>query len=226
MKVALFIRGHIRDGLFTRDMVKHVKMLTAFPNLDVDLYFQTWDAPEATSSYRTLDNSSGLKVTPELIKHAFADYADRIKNITILSDKKIKLVGETEGVICSSKMVRIAWKRMWAGKYAGLCAIPPDTYDSIINTRFDYFTRPICRAVPRICLKIISAAKKQDIAFRHPEYGGTVGVDNYYVGKHAAMLQIAKDFHENLDVITARYPRTAYQEELVYLHAKKCGYAK
>lgn len=25
MKVALFIRGHIRNGLFTRDIVKHVK---------------------------------------------------------------------------------------------------------------------------------------------------------------------------------------------------------
>ena len=218
MKVALFIRGHIRDGLFTRDLSKHISHLRSLPNVKLHVFMQTWNKAEAASSYRDLNKHSQIcKVDQGLLNHYFSEHGDIIKNVIILDDEKIKLIGETEGIVARSKIPKIAWKRMWYGINTGLDSID-NSYDRVINTRFDYFTRPICRSNVRVCLKMFHS---RGLQFRYPKYSGSpVGVDNYYCGSVSQMKQISNVFHNDLDSIIAKYPHTVYQEELVYKYAK------
>lgn len=222
-KVALFIRGHIRDGLFSPGLKDFVKNLSAKRDIDLHVYCQTWKYAEAHSSYRDVDNSARLVVTPNLIEHYFIEQKHLIKNVHIMNDEKLKLHQTLDGQICKSIIPKISWKRMWAGIHDGLKIIP-DEYFRIINTRWDYFTRPICQANVAVCNKLIFS---HEFIFRHPRHSrSTIGVDNFYCGDYANMLKIAKAFHENLDDIIATYPETKYQEELVYLYARDNGICK
>ena len=219
-KIALYIRGHIRDGLFSPSLNEFVQNLRSKRDADLHIYCQSWKYAEADSSYRHVDNSAKLIVTPNLIEHYFIEHKDIIKNITILDDSKLKLHQTIDGPICESKIPKISWKNMWAGIYDGLEKIPDD-YFRIINTRWDYFTRPICQANMSICNKLIFT---REFVIRHPRLSKSIiGVDNFYCGDLQNMKKIAKAFHENLDEIIATYPDTRYQEELVYRYAKDNG---
>lgn len=221
MKVALFLRGHIRDGLFTKDLAKHISHLRSLPRVDLNIFMSTWNVAEAACSYRDLnEHAQECHVDRGLLCHYLSDHVDIIRDITIHNDKKIKLVGKTDGTVAGSKIPRVAWKRMWYGIHHGLEKID-DSYERVINTRFDYFTRPICRANIRVCLKMFH---DRGLQFRHPRHSGsTIGVDNYYCGSLKDMKHLSSLFHNNLDDITTKYPDTIYQEELVYKVAKDEG---
>jgi hypothetical protein len=222
-KVALFIRGHIRDGLFSPDLKRYVESLAKKREVELSVYCQSWKYAEADSSYRHVDNSARLVVTPNLIQHYFGEVKGLIKDISILDDKKIKMHQTTDGLICASKIPKIAWKNMWAGIYHGLQTIPDDFY-RVINTRWDYFTRPICQANVAICNSIVF---NHDFSFRYPSRAREViGVDNFYCGALEPMKRIAQNFHENLDDIISKYPNVKFQEELVYLYARDNGICK
>lgn len=222
-KVALFIRGHIRDGLFNPDLNTFIRNLKTKRDVDLHVYCQSWKYAEADSSYRHVDNSAKLIVTPNLIQHYLVEHKDIIQDIHIMSDDKLKLHGETSGTVCKSKINKIPWKNMWAGIHAGLNRIP-DEYYRVINTRWDYFTRPICQANIAVCNRMIFS---HEFAMRFPRLGrNIIGVDNFYCGNLTQMKTIAEAFHKDLDSIITKYPETKYQEELVYRYAKEIGYCK
>lgn len=232
MKVALGLRGHIRNGLTDSGLRSFIHKLASRDNIELDIYCHTWKEHEAKSSYRELDRSSILKVTPELLTHYFATGIQgrldhHIRDITVQDDSKLKLNGNLEGIVCDSKIPKVAWKRMWAGKMQLIDTIANSNkpYDIVINTRYDMFTTPICKTSEGILLRLFQG--RCAINFKYPLYTRvSIGVDNFYCGKLDAIYDITKDFHENLDAIAEKYPKVQIHEQLVYEHAKSKGYCR
>ena len=219
MKLALVIRGHVRDGLFSVDLKKHIDYMQQRGH-EVDLFLHSWSESEAQCSYRELDRSHLFSVTPEYLSAYFKGYT--AKKIIVQDDSKIKLHGNLNGCVSSTKCPVIAWKRMWAGKYEIMKYVYDEHrggYDQVISTRYDMFTNPMC-VTPNSVLKSIVGAN-QPISFRYPlcKQLGMVGIDNYYCGNIAKMLKLTHDFHKDLDRISEHYPSLSHQEEMVYKYA-------
>lgn len=226
MKVALALRGHIRDGLVDSRLREYVSKLLNFRYVSsLDIYCHTWKEHEAKSSYRALDRDCILKVTPDLVKHYFGkELRGNIKNIQVQDDSKISLIGSTEGNVCKSKIPVISWKRMWAGKKQVIDSIIQSgvEYDSIINTRYDLFTMNACKMDESVLTRLVRM--KGSLNFRYPIFTrGPIGVDNFYTGKPEVMKKLIYAFHDNLDDIMTRYPTCEIQEKIVYDYARENG---
>lgn len=229
MKVALGIRGHIRDSLTDSKLREYVYKLCSTRGVDIDIYCHTWKEHEAKSSYRELDRSYTLKVNKDIIFHYFScgkyNVANRIQNINVQDDSKMQLNGMLEGVVCDSKIPRIAWKRMWAGQLQLITDILKSgtNYNKVVNMRYDMFTTPICNTSEGVLRRVFQG--QYELNFKYPIYNKrSIGVDNFYVGSLSAMHDLILDFHENLDEIAARYPKIQIHEQLVYARAKEKGY--
>lgn len=217
MKLALCIRGHIRDGLFTRGLTQYIDQLAAKGH-DIQLYLHTWSESEAKSSYRVLDRKYVFKVSEELLQNYFKDYD--VQKIIVDDDSKIKIYGKKTGHVSASACPLLAWKRMWAGQYKILSYVREcqEKYDFIVNTRFDMFTTPVCYTPPSTLNSLI--LQKANIAFKYPTYTkNVVGVDNFYIGKIEMMYKLVSDFYVSLDDILKAYPMVKHQEEIVYRYA-------
>jgi hypothetical protein len=218
MKVAVCIRGHIRDGLFTSDVLQYLNLLIKDGH-EIDLFLHTWKDSEAKSSYRDLDQSHTFKVTKNLLYSYFKNY--NIQKIIIDDDSKVELYGKLDGLVSASKCPLIAWKRMWAGKYLNIKSVIDSTkiYDLIISTRFDIFSNPVARTPQSYLLRLINQVDG-NLFFKYPKYSKSIiGVDNFYCGKLKNMYTLISDFHFNLDCITTTYSSVVHQEELVYRYA-------
>jgi hypothetical protein len=217
MKLALCIRGHVRDGLFTRGLTQYIDQLTAKGH-DVQLYLHTWKESEAKSSYRVLDRKYVFKVSDELLQNYFKDY--NVQKIIIDDDSKIKIYGKKTGHVSASTCPLLAWKRMWVGQHKILSHVYEcqEKYDVVINTRFDMFTTPVCYTPPSTLNSLI--LQKDNIAFKYPTYTkNVVGVDNFYIGKIETMYKLVSDFYVSLDDILKTYSTIKHQEEIVYRYA-------
>lgn len=232
MKVALGLRGHIRGGLTDSGLRSYVYKLARMRNVELDIYCHTWKEHEAKSSYRELDRSYSLKVTPDIVSHYFASGSDGrldhlIQKIMVQDDTKVKLNGQLDGIVCDSKIPRVAWKRMWAGQYQLMNDIRDSEkpYDMVINTRYDMFTTPVCKVSDGILTRVFQG--KYPLNFKYPCYTRlSIGVDNFYSGRLDCMYDLVSDFHHDLDEIAARYPKVQIHEQLVYEHAKSKGYTR
>lgn len=217
MKIAVCIRGHIRDSLFNRGLSQWVDQLHNSGH-EVHLYLHTWLESEAKSSYRELDRSYIFDVNENLLYSYFKKYT--IKKIIIDDDKSLKILGKKTGVVSASKCPLLAWKRMWAGQYKIIEYIYNcvEKYDLVINTRFDMFTTPICYTPPSILNSLI--LQKSSLSFKYPLYSKTtIGVDNFYCGHIENIYKLISSFHYNLDKIIKTYPDILNQEELVYRYS-------
>jgi len=221
MRLALCLRGHIRDGLFSdalREFINNCEKDGHF----IDVYCHTWSESEAKTSYKTLDRLHLFQVKEGLLRSYFKNR--NVIDVCIENDSKIKIYGKKSGVVCKSTCPLIAWKRMWAGQAAVVAEAYKNrkNYDALINTRYDFFTAPICYTPPNHLQRLISKGEK--FAFKYPSYTKSlIGVDNFYVGTPENMYAFVYDFYRDLDSIVMQYPDTIYQEELVYRHAHNIG---
>ena len=219
MKLALVIRGHVRDGLFSAGLKQHIDYLQQRGH-EVDLFLHSWTESEASCSYRKLDRVHVFGVTPEYLSAYFKGYT--VKKILVQHDSQVSLHGNLTGNVSSTKCPVLAWKRMWAGKYEIMKYVYDrhcSDYDTVISTRYDMFTNPIC-ITPNSVLKLI-VSSKQPLSFRYPlcKQLGMIGVDNYYCGSVERMFQLTHDFHKDLDRISEQYPSLSHQEVMVYKYA-------
>jgi hypothetical protein len=226
MKIAIAIRGHVRDGLTDAGLRNFLVKLNKYRDIEFDIYCHSWKETEAKSSYRKLDQATPLKVTPQLISHYFGkELQPFIRNIAIEDDSKIPLRGKLEGTIALTPMPILAWKRMWHGKVALMKTIADSkiAYDSLLCTRFDMFTTPICQTDQHMLFRIIRSRNR--INFKYPIYTrGAVGVDNFYCGDPNSMITLITNFYNNLDEICQRFPHVKIHEQLLYEYAKSIGY--
>lgn len=224
MKIAVALRGHIRDGLIDARLRQFIEKLIATRRISTcDIYCHTWKEHEAKSSYRILDRDVIIKVTPDLIKHYFGkDVRENIKSITIQDDSKLVLKGNLEGKVAKSYLPIVSWKRMWAGKRKLIDTIHESGiyYDKIINTRYDLFTHHLCLTSEPLLMRIINSANS--LSFKYPTYTrNPVGLDNFYVGGLDVMRNLIHSFDDKLDEIIQRYPDTDVQEKMVYEYANE-----
>lgn len=217
MKIALCIRGHIRDGLTDTSLLEYIYRLQQ-ENL-VDLFLHTWNESEAKKSYRNLDYTTLIAVDESILYNYFKDLDREIKSIIIDDDSKINLIGNLEGTVCRSSCPLISWKRMWYGKHKVIQSVNNyKDYDIIINTRYDVFTNIMCK-MPSVKFLRINCGKKM-INFKYPAFAPSViGIDNYYSGCPENIIKLTAYFHNDLDNIISKYHDTNYQEELVYKFA-------
>lgn len=226
MKVALALRGHIRDGLIDSKLRCFVQKLMSSRNVDcVDVYCHTWKEHEAKSSYRVLDRDVLVKVTPDMIRHYFGkEIRPYIKSVHVDDDSKLNLKGTLDGKIAKSYMPIVGWKRMWAGKRKLIDTIAASGigYDRVINTRYDLFVHHLCVTSEPLLMRIFNSPNA--LNFKYPTYTrNPVGLDNFYVGQLDVMQKLTHAFDENLDAIIEKYPDTDVQEKLVYEYARDHG---
>lgn len=217
MKIALCLRGHIRDGLIDSGLRKFIDFLQSH-DFTVDIYLHTWLESEAKSSYRNLDHNYVFDVSTKFLQYYFKNY--NVAKITIEDDNQIDLFGNIEGNVCLSCCPLLAWKRMWAGKYNAIKAIYDSgiDYDLVINTRYDNFTNPLSIMSNSQIYRLLH--HPGFLKFKYPKLrGDIIGVDNLYCGHVSNMTKLAYDFHYDLDNILNEYPNTRHQEEMVYKYA-------
>lgn len=218
MKIALCIRGHVRDGLIDSGLNNFLTLLKNYGHR-VDLFLHTWSESEAKSSYKDLDKRYIYAVPQELVGFYFKDHD--VKYIAIDDDSQIDLIGNTVGNVCLSSCPLIAWKRMWYGKYRLVKHVYDnyrEDYDILVSTRYDMFTNKLCITSPHRLHRMILECNQMN--FRYPKFNSKIiGVDNFYCGVVENMTKLTYDFVYGLDEIMNRYHDTHFQEEMVYRYS-------
>ena len=136
-KVALLIRGHVRDSLNGSNLNNLLMQLLTV--IDFDLYLQTWDVAHTNNTWRKKTKFSINKIKESDIYSYFDESLHcRIKSLLILNEDSAEMIGNTHGCVGKSKCPIIGWKYMWSGMYENISQIPEDhNYKFAINTRFD-----------------------------------------------------------------------------------------
>ena len=232
IKLALAIRGHIRDSFSNKRMRRFCKNICS--NYDTDVYIHTWNKYEASNGHRPgelFENFKEKKVKENHILEYFEDCSNNIEKIIIDNDKEIKHFGTIGGKVCESSCPRLCWKNYWYGKYRVYNTIKESkkNYNLVISIRIDNFVNKYSKKSNIIetiifdkletTLKNISEKPlKQLIMFSHKIM---YGIDNCYFGPVNVMYKLGKYFHQELDKITTKYKGRAVtsQEWLLLLEA-------
>jgi len=220
MRVAFCIRGHIRGGLNDSQLKDYLTALKTRGH-GVDLFLHTWNVSEAKSSYRVLDQCETFEVKKDILIDYFSEHS--IKQIIVDDDSQLQLHGSLEGKI--NTCPKIAWKRMWAGKFklaSHLYHNHTYDYDLVISTRYDKFTTPVCYTPPKNLLKMTT--RGSGLSLKYPQhYRHIKGIDNYYCGSLQSIYDITCAFHYSLDEIIEKYRIRSFHEELFYKYAVDHG---
>jgi hypothetical protein len=220
-RIALLLRGHVRDAFKNDTMRNFVHDMQHDDRLSVDLYVQTWDHDEALAncSWRVLDYNRKL-VTSEMID----EYLRCKSNQRILQDGQCDLIGTTDGMIGGTS--KRGWKQMWLGIYTMVDVIKCSgiSYDAVVSVRFDFFggyvsgrhhgdygvditpcyvKEWILRSSSTGCLCFLS---------NHASYG----IDNCYVGPTYLVHRLCSMFHTDLDSTCESVGHEWNQERMVY----------
>ncbi len=216
IKLALAIRGHIRDSFTNNRIKRFCKELCN--KYDTDIYIHTCNKFEATDSHRYEELNKKYKkktANKELFENYFKDCSNNIKNIMIDDDKSIKHIGETKGKICEGSCPRLCWKNYWYGKYRVFEAIKNSNipYNLVLNIRIDNFVNKYSKKsniIETIIYEKLEQVLKsrKDLTFNKLYFFSNkamYGIDNCYLGPVNVMYKLGKYFHEDLDKITTKY---------------------
>ena len=134
----IIIRGHIRNSFNDNQLYNLVKYLSI--NYDIDIYIHTWSIKQNNLSWRNLENDFTI-IDENYIYNYFKDLLKLIKKIIIDDENNIKLNGNIEGKILSSKTYLLGWKRYIYGKYSIINYLNNfiDKNNFVLNIRFDLF---------------------------------------------------------------------------------------
>ena len=136
-RIAILLRGHERNVFETPELSNLLIKITK--KYDVDIYIHTWNMSIGDYSWRPCSEYKKYDITENHINEYFKDSSKNIKNIIIDNEKLAELYGTLEGKVCRGPCPKIAWKRMWYGKYKGLKTIfdSQQEYFFVMNMRFD-----------------------------------------------------------------------------------------
>ena len=223
MTIGLIIRGHERDVFDNSRLYDFVKRFTS--EFDVDIYIHSWTKSRGLS-WRGNDGIIAKEMNEESIINYFKDIP--IKKLIIDDEENIALVGRNEGLVCKGPCPRLAWKRMWYGKFQIIKYIKEQTvfYDFIVNTRFDIFQN----SNNIFTEETIIAKTKKLLDFKtinhiyFLEERPVSGIDNCYFGNQTVMFLLTELFNNNLQSVEELYPNNFYTEFLVYFESLKLNY--
>lgn len=247
-KLAIIIRGHERYTFDTpdfRNLLLLIAKALGGPQ-HVHLFIHTWQAAEASVSYRGLETTTRT-IDEARIREYYADVGD-IKSLMIYTDAEADdgMLGSKEGTL--AHMPIIGWKRMWCGIYVATTAMMKahltEQYTSVLNVRCDILTvqknnmlLPDAVLTPHNLLSLIGdgLSQAQDpqpfvkFLFHYP---GTC-IDNIYVGNAEGHKKLAENFWSQMDGVRELYNRPDIQqvwhpnhEKVVFFEASRLGLLK
>lgn len=197
----IIIRGHIRNSFDTSELYDLIKYLSL--NYQIKIYIHTWSIKQNNLSWRFIKNDF-TKIDINYIKLYFKDLFIFIKKIIINSDDNIKLYGNLDGKILSTKTNILGWKRYIYGQYKILNYLNKYIIDKnrfILNIRFDLFTNSYIFPYNEIINFIndnYNTDHKKNIFLRKGEY---CGIDNIIIGSIKTNYELILFIHNNLDNI-------------------------
>lgn len=230
----LILRGHIRSAFNNNQLNNLVKEIYKIDN-DLKIYIHTWNIFSSNISWREVNVDNTIVITEKVFDY-FNEFRNIIKMIIIDDDKKIKLVGKTDGFVCDTLMPVKGWKNYWYGKYKliynmynvyNLCNIL-NVYniynpikniirknEVIVNMRFDILNNSNSFNHD-IIINFIKSNSKRMFLRNHFLYDNEfTGCDNIYVGNIDTMFKLNRIFFYNLDLIEKNNIGLKNQEFLV-----------
>ena len=226
-RIALLLRGHIRNSLENNKLYDLIKELTQ--TLNIDIYICTWIHLEAKSSYRQLDET---KQNKELLITQLTDYFKdlnlNIKTIDIQNDEDCIINGRIDGKLTdATNMPIIGWKRMLWNMNRGMRLINTDIpYNFALNMRLDLMNLEFLdtdnglfqqNILDWIKSTLITPVDKI-IFLRDTEFGG---VDNIYIGNIEFLKLFLNELTTNLDNVLLEYKDLINQEFIFFREAQK-----
>ena len=104
----IIIRGHIRNSFITNDLYNLIKYLSK--KYTIKIYIHTWSIKQNNVSWRPIENDF-TEINIEYIQSYFQDLFKFVKKIIIDDDTNIKLYGNIDGKMVSTKTNILGWKR-------------------------------------------------------------------------------------------------------------------
>jgi len=214
--IILLLRGHIRNSFKDNNLLNFVKKLQE--NYNLKIYIHTWNIYSSNISWRPIKQNNNT-VTKNDIMIYFYCVNKNIISLTIDDDKHIELIGDTNGNLFSTKLPKIAWKRMWYGIFTTIEKIKQNESEDIliINTRFDIFNNSNSFEYNEIYSFLESAINKKLTKNEFvKDSTKLIGVDNFYIGNINNMYLLANEFYNNLDELNNKYVDIFFQEVVVF----------
>ena len=229
-RIALVLRGHIRDAFLNEGLRRFLVRIENDPRVCVHLYMQTWEYREASldCSWRELEDKEPVKVSTEMLRSYVPIPAHGTR---ILRECDATLVGNVEGTVGGTS--KLGWKRMWYGIFTIMNDIRNGgfVYDSVVSIRFDFFGAYVSGRHIEDYGRVISAeelaewmiinANGQKISFLADR--ACTGVDNCYIGPARSLFTLCACFHLNLERTCTEVGHEYNQEKMVYKMSKRIG---
>jgi hypothetical protein len=199
----IVIRGHIRNAFETGELYEFLKHIT--DRYNIKIFIHTWDKKQNTLSWRNIEEDS-TPITTEFIRSYFKDIFVHVKKIIIETDSDIKLYGNTEGKLASSRTSLLGWKRYAYGQHR----IIKHIYDSVniteknnflLNIRFDLFTNSYVFPFEEITNFIKNNYNNQHRNNKFLREGDFCGIDNIIIGSIESQYMLISKIHLCLDYI-------------------------
>ena len=221
-KTNIVLRGHIRYSFKNENLYNLIKKIYN-NNKNIHLYISTYDILQNNISWRKLEQID-IKVTKEMIINYFKDISHIIKKIFILSEKKSKLIGETQGKIGKGPAPLLGWKKYWLCKYEIINFLynsQKNNNELVISMRFDIFKNSNNLTENTILQFIKNSENKNVTKNVFINNYLTQGIDNIYIGNIETQYKLISYFHFYLDEILKNYPNIVSQEHLVFIENNK-----
>ena len=197
----IIIRGHIRNSFLTNELYNLIQYLSK--KYIIKIYVHTWSIKQNNISWRPLENDF-TTINVEYIKAYFKDLTKFIKKIIIEDDNNIKLIGNINGKILSTKTFILGWKRYIYSQYKIIHYLYNKikyTNSFLLNIRFDLFTNSFLFPYDEIITFINNNYKlihTKNIFLRDAEY---CGIDNIIIGTIETNYKLFSFIYYNLDDI-------------------------
>jgi hypothetical protein len=185
----------------------------------IKIYIHTWSIKQNNISWRPIENDF-TEINIEYFQSYFQDLFKYIKKIIIDDDTNIKLYGNVDGKMVSTKTNILGWKRYIYGqhkitKYLYKKHKKHNKNKFLLNIRFDLFTNsyifPYDEIINFINNNYINYHKK-NIFLREGEY---CGIDNIIIGTIKTNYKLISLIHYQLDDILIYYDNLEHPEFII-----------
>jgi hypothetical protein len=231
--VAVYIRGHVRNAFLNKNLISFLQRIKNY--CDFDLYFQTWNVSNTQNSWvhNRRRRIQTCNISTKSFDYFKGNFYHKIKDILILDDNKIQLVGNLDGNISKSNCKIKSWKNMWYGMHQGFMQIPHTRYDFVLNTRFDITENYLLKLCGRYNRQrgtklnnISDFLRSIDTKMFNPaiyenkktifSFFSKVGCDNFIISDYNLQSRILAGMNYSLDLfleeLNFRNIETAHQE--------------
>lgn len=219
-RIAMILRGHERNTFKTPELSNLLYKLSQL--YSIDFYMHTWNTSVGEISWRACKEYELYPINEELVKTYFSSI--QIKSLQIDDETNIELYGDLNGRVCCGPCPRIAWKRMWYGKFKAIETVKKSgiNYDFVINTRFDILKFQSESTLLEKVKEVFNKRTVLQVYFMQQE--PIPGIDNFYISNTQILYVLFKKFHECLGDIEIKYPKTWYTEYLVLYESLLLNY--